>query len=57
MVRITQDNNKYIKILYWGMGGSGKTTILDTLYRLTREENKDITPRGTLHKISRKKNT
>jgi len=52
MVRITHDNNKYVKILYWGMGGSGKTTILDTLYRLTREENKDITPRGTLHKIS-----
>jgi GTPase SAR1 family protein len=43
MVKI--DGNKiYIKILYFGMYASGKTTILDTLYRLTKEENKDIIP-------------
>ena len=52
MVRITNDNNMYIKIVYWGMGSSGKTTIIDTLQRLTREESKDIKPRGTLTKIS-----
>jgi GTPase SAR1 family protein len=34
------------------MGGSGKTTIVDTLQRLTREGSNDITPRGTLTKIS-----
>ena len=34
------------------MGGSGKTTIVDTLYRLTKEQKKDITPTGNLTKIS-----
>jgi len=48
MVRWTADHNIYIKILYWGMGGSGKTTIVDTLYRLTKEQKKDITPTGNL---------
>jgi len=52
MVRWTADHNIYIKILYWGMGGSGKTTIVDTLYRLTKEQKKDITPTGNLTKIS-----
>ena len=52
MVRFTADHDVYIKILYWGMGGSGKTTIVDTLYRLTREHNKDIKPAGTLTKIA-----
>ena len=52
MVRWTADHNIYIKILYWGMGGSGKTTIVDTLYRLTKEQKKDITPKGNLTKIS-----
>jgi len=53
MVRLTADDKVYIKILYWGMAGSGKTTILDTFYRLTKEEQKDITPTGTLTKISK----
>ena len=52
MVRFTADHDVYIKILYWGMGSSGKTTIVDTLYRLTREQNKDIKPAGTLTKIA-----
>ncbi len=52
MVRFTADHDVYIKILYWGMAGSGKTTIVDTLYRLTREQNKDIKPASTLTKIS-----
>jgi signal recognition particle receptor subunit beta len=33
------------------MYASGKTTILDTLYRLTKEENKDIIPTENLTKI------
>ncbi|MHA1344289.1 MAG: ADP-ribosylation factor-like protein [Promethearchaeota archaeon] len=41
-----------MKILYWGMGGSGKTTIVDTLYRLTKEQKRDIEPTGNLTKIS-----
>ncbi|MHA1473321.1 MAG: ADP-ribosylation factor-like protein [Promethearchaeota archaeon] len=52
MVRWTADHNIYIKILYWGMGGSGKTTLVDSLYRLTKEQKKDITPTGNLTKIS-----
>ncbi|MCJ7647740.1 MAG: ADP-ribosylation factor-like protein [Candidatus Lokiarchaeota archaeon] len=51
MVRFLPDHKIYIKILYWGMGGSGKTTIVDTLYRLTREQDKDITPVAELKKI------
>ncbi|MFX1277346.1 MAG: ADP-ribosylation factor-like protein [Promethearchaeota archaeon] len=52
MVRFTTDHKVYIKILYWGMGGSGKTTIVDTLYQLTKEKKKDIRPTGNLTKIS-----
>ncbi len=35
------------------MSGSGKTTIVDTLYQLTQEQNKDVLPVGTLTKIER----
>lgn len=52
MVRWTADHNVYIKILYWGMGGSGKTTVVDTLYRLTKEQTTDIEPTGNLTKIA-----
>ncbi|GAG96037.1 unnamed protein product, partial [marine sediment metagenome] len=52
MVRVTADHRIYIKILYWGMAGSGKTTIVDTLYRLTKEQKKDIEPTGNLTKIA-----
>ena len=52
MVRFTADHKVYIKILYWGMGGSGKTTVVDTLYRLSKEKEKDIEPTGNLTKIA-----
>lgn len=52
MVRFTSDHKVYIKILYWGMGGSGKTTIVDTLHRITKEQDKEIRPTGELTKIS-----
>ncbi|MHA1492345.1 MAG: ADP-ribosylation factor-like protein [Promethearchaeota archaeon] len=52
MVRFTADHKVYIKILYWGMAGSGKTTIVDTLYRLTKDYKKPILPTGNLTKIS-----
>ncbi len=54
MVRFTADHKIYVKILYWGMAGSGKTTIVDPLYRLTKEQKKDIEPVGNLTKIGRK---
>jgi len=53
MVKITEDNKIHIKILYWGIAGSGKTTILDTLYRLTKEKKKGIVPISNLQKIAR----
>ncbi|MFX1239141.1 MAG: ADP-ribosylation factor-like protein [Promethearchaeota archaeon] len=52
MVRFTSDHKVYIKILYWGMGGSGKTTIVDTLHKITQKQDKDIRPTGALTKIS-----
>ena len=38
----------FLKVIYWGMGGSGKTTILKTLYRLTKETKRDIVPAANL---------
>jgi GTPase SAR1 family protein len=52
VVRFTEGNTANIKILYWGMASSGKTTIVDTLYRLTKEDKKDIQPVSNLTKIS-----
>ncbi|MFO8018316.1 MAG: GTPase domain-containing protein [Promethearchaeia archaeon] len=44
-----------IKLLYWGMVSSGKTTAVDTLYNLTKEEEgKDMFPVSDLTKISMK---
>ena len=44
MVRFTSDHKVYIKIVYWGIAGSGKTTALKTLYWLTMAKNMDIVP-------------
>ncbi len=52
MVQI-KDNKTYIKILYWGIGGSGKTTIVDTLHKLAKESSKEIEPIGELKKIEK----
>ncbi|KKK40462.1 MAG: hypothetical protein Lokiarch_51260, partial [Candidatus Lokiarchaeum sp. GC14_75] len=30
-----KDGNIYLKIVYYGMAGSGKTTILETFHKLT----------------------
>ena len=48
-----KDGKVYLKIVYWGMGGSGKTTILKTLYRITKENKKDIVPIGELQIIEK----
>ena len=44
---------KIKKITYWGIAGSGKTTIIDTLHKLTKEEEKDIVPKGQIVKIAK----
>ncbi|MFX0003824.1 MAG: ADP-ribosylation factor-like protein [Candidatus Hodarchaeota archaeon] len=48
-----KDGNIYLKIVYYGMAGSGKTTILETLYKLTIDGNKEIVPVSDLQKIDR----
>ena len=48
-----KDGNIYLKIVYYGMAGSGKTTILETLYNLTKEGNREIIPVSDLQKIDR----
>ncbi|MEJ2296360.1 MAG: ADP-ribosylation factor-like protein [Candidatus Lokiarchaeota archaeon] len=48
-----KDGKVYLKIVYWGMAGSGKTTILKTLYKLTKENKKDIVPIGDLQIIQK----
>ena len=52
MVRITKDKNIYIKILYWGAASGGKTTAVDTLFQICKEQNKDVAPTGNLTKIA-----
>lgn len=37
----------------YGMAGSGKTTILETYYKLTKEGKRDIVPVSDLRKIDR----
>ena len=51
MVRISKEKI-LIKILLWGMAGSGKTTIIDTIYRFTKENEKDIAPTGKVTKVA-----
>jgi GTPase SAR1 family protein len=48
-----KDGNIYLKIVYYGMAGSGKTTILETLYKLTKDGKKEIIPVSDLQKIDR----
>lgn len=48
-----KDNNIYLKIVYYGMGGSGKTTILKTLYHLTKDGKTEIVPVSDLQQIDK----
>ncbi len=41
-----------VKILYWGPHKGGKTTIVETLHRLTKESDMDVVPTGDLQKIA-----
>jgi len=40
-----------VKILYWGPRKGGKTTIVEGLHRLTKENDMDIIPIGDMQKI------
>ncbi len=48
-----KEGNIFFKIVYYGMPRSGKTTILETLYNLTKESKREIIPVGNLRKIDR----
>jgi len=48
-----KDGNIYLKIVYYGMAGSGKTTILETFHKLTKDGKKEIIPVSDLQKIDR----
>ena len=48
-----KDGNIFLKIVYYGMAGSGKTTILETLYKLSKDGKKEIIPVRDLQKIAR----
>ncbi|MHA2006653.1 MAG: ADP-ribosylation factor-like protein [Promethearchaeota archaeon] len=52
-----KNGNIYLKIVYYGMGGSGKTTILETLYTLTKEGKREIIPVDNIQKIDRTSGT
>jgi GTPase SAR1 family protein len=54
---VQKNGNVYLKIVYYGMGGSGKTTILETLYNLTKNNKRDIVPVGKIQKIDRTSGT
>ena len=54
MVQFIKNNKAHIKIFYWGIAGSGKTTIADTLSRLIKENKLDFEPTNNLTKISMK---
>ncbi len=49
-----KDGNIFLKIVYYGMAGSGKTTILETLYDLTKDGKREIIPVSDLQKIDRR---
>jgi len=53
MVRINKAAEVFVKLLYWGCASSGKTTAVDSLYRLSRELSKsEVEPTGNLTKIA-----
>ena len=54
LVKIDAEGKVFIKLLVWGCAGSGKTTAVDTLYNLTKEDgsNTSLIPINDLTKIA-----
>ena len=48
-----KDEKVYFNIICWGMGGSGKSTILKTLHRITKDSKTEIIPIGELQMIQK----
>jgi len=52
-VRKTETGDKYYKIVYWGCFASGKTTAVDTLFKILQEKtDSKVLPVGELTKIA-----
>ena len=51
MVRKLPDGSIHFKLTYWGPSGGGKTTSVDSLYKVTRERESNITPTSDMTKI------
>ncbi|WP_457558156.1 ADP-ribosylation factor-like protein [Candidatus Harpocratesius sp.] len=52
-MRKTETGDKYLKIVYWGCYASGKTTAVDTLFKIIQERPDSlISPEGELTKIA-----
>lgn len=41
------------KIVYWGIGGSGKTTILKSLYKISKQKQTNIMPTSKITQIAK----
>jgi signal recognition particle receptor subunit beta len=55
MVKFNENNEKFIKFVYWGCASSGKTTAIDTIYRLSQELPKsEVCPTAKINKIAMK---
>jgi signal recognition particle receptor subunit beta len=53
MVKLNRTGEVYVKLLYWGASSSGKTTAVDTLYKLSLNNfTEEIEPTGNLTKIA-----
>jgi GTPase SAR1 family protein len=52
-MRVNKNGETSIKILYWGCAGCGKTTAIDTLYMLTKNQyTSDLEPPENLVKMA-----
>jgi len=49
---LDKDGKIYFKIIYWGPAGSGKTTALRTLRKITETQRLDVRPTGNMKEIS-----
>ncbi|UYP48831.1 hypothetical protein NEF87_005116 [Candidatus Lokiarchaeum ossiferum] len=54
LVNVNEDGKVYIKLLLWGCAGSGKTTAVDTLHKMAKEEDSEsnLTPINDFKKIA-----
>ncbi len=52
MGRITEKNEFYLKLFVWGAYNGGKTSLLESFYRITKNNYDNINPVGEMTKIN-----